>query len=90
MRHQFKHRKISDPHVYLVKWCPRIDTIVMDPKYLSYLHKINTILFTTHSATKRDKCHLSNTIIGKVSIFGYVIFFQMAQAATSVCHLKNK
>ena len=39
-----------------------------------YPHKISTIVFTNPCVIKRARRHFSIYIIGKVSLFGYVIF----------------
>ena len=48
---------------------------VLHFKYLRYLHKTNTSVFTIIYAITRTKIHLSSTITGDVSLFGYVIYF---------------
>ncbi len=42
--------------------------------YFSYFHQANTTVFTILSVIKRTSFGLSSTIIGKVSLFGYVIY----------------
>ena len=43
-------------------------------KYISYRQQNNSIVFTILSAIKQIKLHVSSTIIGGVSLFGYVIY----------------
>ena len=48
--------------------------IILHRKYFRYPCKTGTIVFTMHSATKRAKFHFSSTIIGRDSLFMYVIY----------------
>ncbi len=50
-------------------------------KYLRYLIKTNTCVFSILSAITPAKYHLSNTSIPKISFFGKVIYF----SADSLC-----
>ena len=59
-------------------------------QYLIYLHKTNTTAFTIISTNRRAKFHLSSTIIGRASLFSYIINFQLMHTADSVHQLVNK
>ena len=39
-----------------------------------YPHKTDTIVFTTICIIIQAKCHLSSSIIGEGSLFGYVVY----------------
>ena len=56
-------------------------------RYLGYLHETNTIVFTIISTIKQAKFHLPITIITKVELSGYAIYFL---ADASMRQLKNK
>ena len=43
-------------------------------EYRRYLHETNTVAFTTISAIKQTKFHISTTISTKVILHGYVIY----------------
>ena len=53
-----------------------------------YHHKTNTVVFTIITTTKCAKFHHSNTIITKVSLFGYVIYFS-ADVHCISCRINN-
>ena len=48
--------------------------MLVDHKYLKYLHKTETIVFTYFYAIKQDKYDLSSIIITKIGWFGYAIY----------------
>ena len=52
--------------------------------YGRQLHKTSTIVFTIPSAIKRAKFYISTIIIGRVSLFGHVIYFQVIHDASRV------
>ena len=48
---------------------------VLRRRYLRYLDKTNSIVFTILSSTRQAKLHLSSNIMIKVILFGCVIYF---------------
>ena len=66
---------VSDcSHLYFVNWYLSTERFIMCCKYFRYLHKTNIFVFRILSAIRPAKFQLSSTIIGRVSIFGYVIY----------------
>ena len=47
---------------------------VLDRKYFRYLHQTNPIVFTMIVAVKQTKFEVSNNIITKVCLLGYIIY----------------
>ena len=66
---------IFDNHgAHLVKWYCSKEKCTQRRKYFWYLHKTNTTAFTIISAIKLAKFHISNIIIDRDSLCGYVIY----------------
>ena len=47
---------------------------ILQNKYFRYLHKTKIIVFTIISVIKQAKFHHFTTIIGRVRLFGHVIY----------------
>ena len=52
-------------------------------KYWGYVHKTNTVVFTILPVNKRPISCVSSRIIGKVSLFGYVVYSQIANLSSN-------
>ena len=73
---------------YDVKWVYSKEIWVLHREYFRYRHNVNTIVFNILFVTKEAKFHLSITIIKKVSLFGYVIYFT-PDAVSISCKINN-
>ena len=69
----------------LPRQCPCSTKCNLYCKYLWYIHKISTIWFIILCAIKRTELHISYTIIDRVDLYVYIIYFSF----DAHCHLKK-
>ena len=69
-----------------IRWFCSKDKFILHRKYFRYFHKTNSIVFTTTSAIKRAKFHLSSIIITYVRLFGYA-FYSSVDVHCQQCEL---
>ena len=67
-----------------IKWFCSKEECIMHCKYFEYLHKKKHCMFSIFFAIMQAKLYLPGTIIGRVSLFSYGIYFA-ADTPLSVC-----